>query len=204
MFHHTTIHIGLRKKDNMSYTFTAPEKNYNNKESLNHCSEIKKKVDNIFESSETILMVGWRIDSGEKFLNYALSKGKKITIVEIFPANVKTIPNTCEAIEADIREYEVTKSYDLFLWQHGPEHVDKADVYKFFRKYGHLFKYIVLEAPNGHNEQGNLYGNPYEEHISTWGPADFGDLGFEYITYAGQTNDAFIIGYKINENTVSG
>lgn len=187
----------------MSYTFTAPEKNYANKESLNHCSEIKRKIDNIFENSKTILMVGWREDSGQKFLNHALSKDKKITIIEVFSDNVKTIPSTVESVESDIREYEVTKPYDLFLWTHGPEHVEKLDVYKFFKKYNHFFKYIILESPNGHNDQGNLYGNPYEEHISTWISQDYIDLGFEYITYAGQTNDAFIIGYKINEDSIS-
>src|SRR5258708_5285556 len=98
----------------MSYTFTTPEKNYQNKESLNHCSEIKRKVDKIFDDSETILMVGWRSDSGDKFLNHILSKGKRVTIVEAFSPNIKTIPSTCETIHADIREYEITKPYDLF------------------------------------------------------------------------------------------
>lgn len=184
----------------MSYTFTAPEKNYNNKESLNHCSEVKRKVNDIFEDSDSILLVGWRPDSGDKFLNYAVSKGKKITVVEVFPKNAESIPSNVEAIQADIREYDVNKPYDLFLWQHGPEHVDKVDVYKFFKKYNNRFKYVVLETFNGlPHDPPNIGGNPYEEFISIWSTADFIDLGFEYITYAGQTNDHFIIGYKTNE-----
>jgi hypothetical protein len=186
----------------MSYSFTSPDKNYHNKESLNHCSEIKKKLDGIFEKSDSILIVGWRSDSDAGFIKHCTDNGKQLTIVEVFPKNVESIPTNVEAIQADIREYKVSKPYDLFLWQHGPEHVTKIDVNNFLRSYSHLFKYIVLEAPNGPNVQGQLYGNPYEEHISAWGPTDFLDLGFDYITYAGQTNDGFIIGYKINENTV--
>lgn len=187
----------------MSYSFTSPDKNYHNKESLDNCSEIKKKLNKIFEISNSILIVGWRKDSDAGFIKHCIDNGKKITIVEIFPKNVESIPSNVTAICADIREYEIDQSYDMFLWQHGPEHVSKPDVYKFFNKYNNLFKYIVLEVPNGPNQQGALYGNPYEEHISTWESNDFLELGFEYITYAGQTNDGFILGYKINENNIS-
>jgi hypothetical protein len=187
----------------MSYTFTSPIKNYNNKETLNHCSEIKKKVNDIFENSTNILMVGWRFDSDATFVKHLLDCGKNVTIVEIFPKNHATIPEGVTGILADIRDYEVDKNYDLFLWQHGPEHIHAHEVTKLLNRIQSKFKYIILEAPNGQNAQGVMYDNPYEEHISTWGTEDFINLGLEYITYAGPTNDHFILGYKINESPIS-
>lgn len=193
--------IGLHNNF-MSYTFTSPIKNYNNNETLNHCSEIKRKLNDIFDASETILMVGWRYDSDITFIKHVLDKGKKLTIVEIFEKNLENLPAGVTGVCADIRDYEVKSNFDLFLWQHGPEHVNKIDVARFFGKYGQMFKYIVLESPNGPNEQGAMYGNPYEEHISAWTPKDYEDLGFDYITYAGPKWDGFVLAYKVHENTI--
>lgn len=187
----------------MSYTFTSPIKNYNNHETLNHSSEIKRKMNDIFDASQSILMVGWRYDSDSAFVRHVLSKGKNLTVVEIFEKNLENLPKDVTAICIDIRDFEVTQKYDLFLWQHGPEHVHKSDVAKFLGKYGHMFKVIVLESPNGHSPQGEMYGNPYEEHISTWTPSDYEDLGFDYITYAGPNWESFILAYRIHENIVS-
>ena len=187
----------------MSYTFTSPIKNTNNKETLDRCSEIKRKIDKMFEDSKTILMIGWRSDSDSTFVKHMLDREKVPTIIEIFPKNLESVPTGITATCADIRDYKVDKTYDMLLWQHGPEHVTKLDIMKFFKEYGKMFKYIILESPNGPTQQGPMYGNPYEEHISSWTPTDYTDLGFEYITYAGQTNDAFILAYTVNENPLS-
>ncbi len=187
----------------MSYTFTSPIKNYNNKETLNNCSEIKRKINDIFEISKTVLMVGWRLSSDGVFIKHMLDKGKVVTVVEIFPDNMNSLPKEVIGVCADIREYKVESKYDLFLWQHGPEHVQHVDVSRFLGSYSHMFKYMILESPNGHCEQGPLYGNPYEEHISEWKPSDYEELGFDYITYAGPNYDSFILAYRINEDTIS-
>jgi len=185
----------------MSYTFTSPLKNLDNNESLAGCSEIRRKLDGIFERSKTILIVGWRSDSDAPFMKHMLNTDKILTVVEVFKNNLNSIPSGVTGICADIRDYEVTQPFDLFLWQHGPEHVTKMDVIKFLHKYKKMFKHIILESPNGHLSQGSMYGNPYEEHISAWGPQDYEDLGMDYITYAGPNHDRFIIAYVSNEDT---
>lgn len=183
----------------MSYTFTSPIKNINNNESLASCSSVRRTLNDIFENSKTILMVGWRQDSDAAFVQHILSSDKKLTIVEVFPENLKNVPSGVTGIYSDIRDYQIIEKYDLFLWQHGPEHVQKSDAIKFLNQNGNMFKYIVLESPNGPCTQDINYGNPYEEHVSTWIPSEYEELGFDYITYAGEKNNAFVIGYKIND-----
>ena len=184
----------------MSYTFTSPIKNVANHETLNHSSEIKRKIDNLFEKCESILIVGWRQSSDGVFVKHVLNKGKKLTIVEIFPENLNNMPPEVTGICADIRDFKVESKFDMFLFQHGPEHVEKIDVSKFLDSYGHMFKVLILESPNGFQPQSAMYGNPHEEHISGWIPEDYERLGFDYILYAGPNYDSFILAYKVNEN----
>jgi hypothetical protein len=42
----------------------------------------------------------------------------------------------------------------------------------------------ILGCPNGREEQGQAYGNPFEEHLSFWTCADFHQLGFSTHTVA--------------------
>lgn len=141
-------------------------------------------------------MVGWRYNSDHTFVKYMLDEGKDLTIVEIFEPNLKSIPQGVKTICGDILTTPITDSYDMFLWQHGPEHVKKEDGMSLLKRIEPKFKYLVMECPNGYNRQDEMYGNVHEMHVSHWETEDYENLGFYYGTYAGPDNRAFIIGYK--------
>lgn len=180
----------------MSYTFTSPIKNYNNNETLDDYPDMKENLDTIFEASNTILMVGWRHDSDHSFIKFMLDKGKKLTVVEIFEPNIQNIPADVKVIHDNILTLPITESYDLFLWQGGPEHVQKEQAAELFNRIQSKFKYLIIETPNGYNNQDEMYGNIYERHISHWVAEDYEKLGFLWRPYAGVNHDGFLIGYK--------
>ncbi len=180
----------------MSYTFTSPIKNINNNEEFLNIS-FKNEVNEMFNKSKSILMVGWRHDSDKTFVEYLLSQEKELTIVEIYEPNIRSITyNNVNVVCDDIRKYTPIKNYDMFLWQHGPEHVSKEEATETFNRLNQYFKYMVIETPNGYNHQDEMYGNIYEKHISHWTINDYNELGFNSTLYAGKNHDAFLFGYK--------
>jgi hypothetical protein len=180
----------------MSYTFTSNNKNYANNEAILHSIADRDALNNIFASSKSVLMVGWRYDSDSSFVDFMINEGKDLTIVEIYEPNTKTIRSDVNIVCSDILDYEINKPYDLLLWQHGPEHVFKSEVFDLIKKIKDKFKYIVLETPYGANDQGEMYGNIYEAHVSEWTEQDYEKLGMNWVKYAGADNNAFIIAYK--------
>lgn len=179
----------------MSYTFTSFNKNYTNNEYITNQFH-RSKLDDIFTKSKSILMVGWRFDSDAEFVKYMIESGKELSIVEIFPGNLKNIPAEVTTYCDDILKFQFEKKYDLFLWQHGPEHVHIEDAKNLFKKIEPYFQNIIVETPYGVNHQGEMYGNVYEAHISTWYEEDYVECGFSTVKYAGKNHEAFIIGYK--------
>lgn len=180
----------------MSYTFTSNNKNYANNEDISHMPEHRDALDQIFKDSTSILMVGWRHDSDKSFVDYMVEQGKDLTIVEIFEPNTKTIRPDVDIVCSDILDYNFDKNRDMFLWQHGPEHVFKQDVFDLIESIKDKFKYIVLETPYGPNDQSEMYGNIYEAHVSEWTELDYEKLRLKWVKYAGVDNNAFIIAYK--------
>ena len=183
----------------MSYTFTSSIKNYPNNEDLSNQIEFRDIINNIFKSSKTILMVGWRQSSDQSFVEYMINQGKDLTIVEIFEPNISSIPSNVKTILGDIRTLELKDRFDLFLWQHGPEHCKQEESINVLNKFKKQCKHIIIETPNGHNQQDEMYGNIYERHVSEWYQSDYEKLGFISTIYAGPKNDSFIVGYIIND-----
>lgn len=180
----------------MSYTFTSPNKNYLNNEDLSSSPKDRDSLNEIFSKSKSIVMVGWRHDSDASFVDYMVDNGKELTIIEIYEPNTASVRKEVQIHCSDILNFEFDRTYDLLIWQHGPEHVFKEEAYNFIKKVDTVFKHIVLETPYGYNEQGEMYGNIYETHVSEWTEEDYKNMGFSYVRYAGKNNDAFIIGYK--------
>ena len=67
----------------------------------------------------------------------------------------------------------------MILHWHGPEHLKKEAYLSFLPDIAATTdKLLILGCPNGYEEQGMAYGNPYEEHISFWTAEEFHKLGF--------------------------
>lgn len=70
--------------------------------------------------------------------------------------------------------------FDVVLHWHGPEHLERD---MFLHALPGLInrtgKLLILGCPDGHEEQGEAYNNPYEKHLSFWTIEDFASLGFQ-------------------------
>lgn len=84
-----------------------------------------------------------------------------------------------KVIEADVCDYahESSDEWDVILWWHGPEHVEKikaeSTILRLLPRCGQL----IVGTPWGDHPQGEVAGNPYERHASTWEPDDYRALG---------------------------
>lgn len=69
--------------------------------------------------------------------------------------------------------------YDYSFWWHGPEHVEKGEALKAVASLESITKKdVILGMPWGKFHQGAAYGNPYNEHKSSWYAGDF--VGYQY------------------------
>jgi len=145
--------------------------------------QLEKNIPSIWNYN-TVLYIGARtdrIDFGDEFKenNY------KMDILEIFKPNVdylKKIEWLNQIIEGDVKEVDkiIDKKYDVIFWWHGPEHIGKEDLKVTLDKLKKLANhYVVLGCPWGDVEQGDIFGNKWEEHVSELNLEDFEENGFK-------------------------
>lgn len=108
-------------------------------------------------------------------------------ILEIYPPNVENFRKHAPAADrhritlGNLRDIGTLFSgkFDVFVHWHGPEHIEKDEYLRFLPDIlGRTGRMVILGCPNGREEQGQAYGNPYEEHLSFWTCVDFHRLGF--------------------------
>ena len=59
------------------------------------------------------------------------------------------------------------KCFDVSMWWHGPEHLEKNRIPIALEALEKITKkLVILGFPNGYLEQDEVYGNPYEMHVS--------------------------------------
>lgn len=74
---------------------------------------------------------------------------------------------------------EYNEKYDICLWWHGPEHVQKNKLNETIKKIESWTRYLViLGCPWGEYPQEKK-GKPYEKHESALYPQDFHRLGYK-------------------------
>lgn len=114
-------------------------------------------------------------------------------ILEIYPPNVENFKK--QAPPADRHRITLgnlkdiaalfAQKFDVVMHWHGPEHLEKDEFLTILpdilSRTGRL---AILGCPNGREEQGRAYGNPFEEHLSCWTCTDFHLLGFSTHTVA--------------------
>ena len=151
----------------------------------------KEKIYQGLSEADSAIVVGWRIDSGYWLFDLLIEHGIKpldIYLVEAFPSNLAAFSKyEIKLVHADIRQLrpedleaeleahfpeQSLKNY-AFIWEHGPEHVSKAEASNVIKAFQPKAGLISIETPLGPYPQGPLYGNPYEEHVSTWFREDY-------------------------------
>jgi hypothetical protein len=114
-------------------------------------------------------------------------------ILEIFEPNVANFLDHAPAADrhritlGNLRDIDslFSRKFDVFLHWHGPEHLEKEEFLGFLPKIlNSTARLVIFGCPNGQEEQGQAYGNPYEEHISFWNREDFHRLGFTTLAVA--------------------
>lgn len=141
----------------------------------------KQIIKNIPEikDSQTILYIGAKNDRFQ-FKEYLQKLGLKITILEIFHPNVAFLRNKgFEVIEADITKYKTEKQWDIILWCHGPEHIEKSEIFKVLKNLEKIAsKAVILGGPWGLYPQNAIYNNIHEIHKCTLYEEDFKILDY--------------------------
>jgi hypothetical protein len=92
---------------------------------------------------------------------------------------------------------DALKTYDVIVLGDVLEHFEKAKAIAFLDKcVSHANKYLILGVPlTGGWKQPAIYGNPYEEHRSTWNYDEFKSLAcaHEVFNYSPGPYGAFLI-----------
>jgi hypothetical protein len=107
-------------------------------------------------------------------------------VLEIFPENVKRleacgVPNIKCGDVMELRELGYDDAFDIILWWHGPEHMDKDDSRYAIREIeGEVNPngLVLLGSPLGFEKQGTAYGNKHEQHLSAWSESNYKDLEY--------------------------
>ncbi len=133
--------------------------------------------------SHTVLYIGARVASFQ-FKEYMQKLNLKFTILEIFHPNVIFLRNKgFEVIEADITNYKPEKQYDIVLWWHGPEHIEKSEIFEVLKNLEKIsVKAVILGCLWGLYPQNAIYNNIHEIHKCTLYEEDFKSLGYNTIT----------------------
>lgn len=125
------------------------------------------------KGNKSFLCVGWRdqIDPMINFwwLAYFKPRGYiDFNVLEIWKPNVDRFKE--QKIPIGIRKGDIRKRlkrhYELILWHQGPEHCKEEELGKLVAR--KQYDKLLVTMPWGNLKQGPMYGNPYEEHISTW------------------------------------
>jgi hypothetical protein len=149
-------------------------------------------VANFLTDAKSCLYIGFRADSSTSFMDDLKPYGiNNFYILEIFPANFKSIQNLSNTtlIPGDVRNVkQLCKEFniqpDLTLWAHGPEHLEEKYLDDVLQDLTHVTKQLVLcSAPYGHHPQGSMYGNKHEAHVTTFGEQIFQRNGYNCMIF---------------------
>jgi SAM-dependent methyltransferase len=90
--------------------------------------------------------------------------------VDVFPAYMERSRMSAlydRLFEGDFLEVEIDEAYDLVLMIDVLEHFSEEDGERALEKAIALAPCVLVATPLGY-VQGEMYGNPYEEHRSEW------------------------------------
>lgn len=141
---------------------------------------------NIKENSN-VYIIGWRPDSNMWSYDFFGEKNCNISLIEIFEQNTSQFPTDkynvnviCDSVE-NFSSYvnKKDKSKNILYWADGPEHLEMEVSKKLLEEAKKYFYLIIIQTPDGVYEQGEMYGNIHEAHLSHWYNSDYEQLGFK-------------------------
>lgn len=158
----------------------------------------------LMDNPGTVLYVGARPKPEcSRILDYLAEAGATIDLVEIWPENCEGFMDDERVRDVhigDVRDIPETDElyacgYDWVVWWHGPEHIKRNELGPVIKDLAAMSNHILLGCPWGLHEQGEMYGNPHEKHLTHWQPEEFETLGFNVET-RGEENDGNIIAWR--------
>lgn len=162
---------------------------------------------NVKENSN-VYTIGWRPDSLFWSYEFFLERNCNVSLIEIFEQNANAFPKEeynvnviCDSVE-NFSKYvnKKDKSKNILYWSDGPEHLEMEVSKKLLEKAKEYFYLIIIQTPNGVYEQGEMYGNVHESHLSHWYDKDYQELGFKVDTTHGPAhNFDALIGFYLSE-----
>lgn len=141
---------------------------------------------NIKENSN-VYIIGWRPDSNMWSYDFFKEKKCNISLIEIFEQNASQFPTDeydvnviCDSVE-NFSSYvnKKDKNKNILYWADGPEHLEMEISKKLLEEAKKYFYLIIIQTPDGVYEQGEMYGNIHESHLSHWYNSDYEKLGFK-------------------------
>lgn len=108
-------------------------------------------------------------------------KGVRADVRDVVPpgGTIQDVEHLCE-LDTEVIKL-ANRNCSLYVWQHGPEHLDKAEAVGVIKEMQHRASVgVILEVPIGELSQPAdlIADNPAEVHLSEWQPEDFEALGF--------------------------
>lgn len=148
-----------------------------------------ERVVSLLRGTRRVLYVGANRTGSNQGLAELKKAGCRVTIVEIWPANVEYCRMRLKVervVQGDVREIDSLElphyRYEVVVWRHGPEHVGRGEVAATLAKLEAVGYAVVVSCPWGVRVQGVGNGNPYEEHLTSLYPVEFEGLGYEAVT----------------------
>ena len=149
--------------------------------------EYSRELTDSVKQDTNVYTVGWRPDSHMWQYDFFKERNCNITLIEIFEPNANAFPKeeynatvVCDSVE-NFAQYvnKEEKDKNILYWSDGPEHLEMDASKKLLEEAKEYFSLIIIQTPNGVYEQGEMYGNIHESHLSSWYESDYEELGFE-------------------------
>ena len=136
---------------------------------------------------KTLLYIGARYfkDITPQMTDLFKEKNYKIDVVEAFYKNcIELQPlGFNKIINADILKVILSQKYDVSMFWHGIEHIEREQLSELIEKLKKVTKkYIIFACPYGKYEQGAEYENEFENHVTHWQPEDLIRMGLSVDT----------------------
>jgi len=152
-------------------------------------AQLRRCVPGIFAPG-TCLYVGASRDKFAHGASEMIRAGRQITILEIWEPNLEFYrgrKGIVRVIGGDVRHIAEMSlpAFDLAFWWHGPEHIRREELAPTLVGLEAVAEFVVLACPFGYTRQREqeMRGNPHQEHIGAFLPADFLQLGYSVDTF---------------------